>query len=164
MSTQIPVLCFVGRSKVGKTTLLENLISALKSKGYRVATIKHHHRAGFDIDKPGKDTWRYAQAGAEQVMIVAPDKLALVKQLVEEPSLAEVVAGIEGVDIILTEGYKQSPYPKIEVVRAARSKDLVCSLESLLAVVSDIMLGVDIACFSHDDMAGLVKMIENEVL
>lgn len=78
----IPIICVVGRSKSGKTTLLEKLIPELKRRGYRVATIKHHSHPGFEIDVPGKDTWRHAQAGSDHVIISAPDKVADRKSVV----------------------------------------------------------------------------------
>ena len=78
----IPVVCLVGRSGVGKTTLLEKLIPELKRRGYRVATVKHHSRPGFEIDRPGKDTWRHAQAGSDHVIIAAPDRVASIRRLI----------------------------------------------------------------------------------
>ena len=116
----IPVISVVGRSKVGKTTLLEKLIPELKRRGYRVATVKHHAHPGFEIDRPGKDTWRHAQAGSDHVVIAAPDKVAAVRRVTREPTLDEIVTTIDDVDIILTEGYKRAGKPKIEIVRAAR--------------------------------------------
>ena len=77
---KIPVLCFVGRSNTGKTTLIEKLIPLLKSRGIRVATIKHHNH-DFEIDQEGKDTYRHKKAGAHLSMIVSPKKLALVEDL-----------------------------------------------------------------------------------
>ncbi|MCU0489929.1 MAG: molybdopterin-guanine dinucleotide biosynthesis protein B, partial [Anaerolineales bacterium] len=74
-----PILSIIGKSNSGKTTLLEKLIPELRQRGYRVATIKHHAHAGFEIDQPGKDTWRHAQAGSQVVVITAPDKLALIE-------------------------------------------------------------------------------------
>ena len=114
MST-IPIICVVGRSAAGKTTLLEKLIPELKSRGYRVGTIKHHAHPGFEIDHPGKDTWRHARAGSDHVVIAALDKIASVRPVDREPTLDEVAATISEVDLILTEGYKRSGEPKIEV-------------------------------------------------
>ena len=84
----IPILSIVGKSGSGKTTLLEKLIAELKRRGYRVATIKHHAHPGFEIDQPGKDTWRHAQAGSDHVVIAAPDKIASIRRLERDNQLA----------------------------------------------------------------------------
>ncbi len=97
----IPIVCVVGRSKSGKTTLLEKMIILLKQRGYRVATIKHHSHRGFDMDVPGKDTWRHARAGSDHVIIAAPDKVATIRRVSVEPTLDALAATIAEVDIIL---------------------------------------------------------------
>jgi len=159
---ETPVICVVGRSKVGKTTLLEKLIPELKGRGYRVATIKRHAHPGFDIDYPGKDTWRHAQAGSDHVIIAAPDKVASIRRVAREPALDELVAAINDVDLILTEGYKRSSRPKIEILRAAHHSSPLCTPSELLALVSDFLLPFDVPCFGLDDAAGVVDLIEAE--
>jgi molybdopterin-guanine dinucleotide biosynthesis protein MobB len=156
----IPVVSIVGRSGVGKTTLLEKLIPELKQRGYRVGTIKHHSHPGIDMDRPGKDTWRHAQAGSDHVMIVAPDRVASIRRVVQEPGLDEVLVAMAGVDIVLTEGYKRADKPKIEVVRAERSTEPICTAGELLAVAADIPLGLPVPCFDLNDAAGLADLIE----
>jgi molybdopterin-guanine dinucleotide biosynthesis protein MobB len=161
----IPVLCIVGRSGSGKTTMLEKLIPELKRRGYRVATIKHHFQPGFEIDQPGKDSWRHAQAGSDHVILVAPDKVASIRRVDQEPTLDEIAATIQGVDIILAEGYKWAAKPKIEVVRAARSTEIVSPPEDLLAIVSDLALPVgDVPRFDLEDGPGLADLIESHFL
>lgn len=160
----IPVISVVGRSKTGKTTLLEKLIPELKRRGYRVATIKHHSHPGFDIDQPGKDTWRHAQAGSDHVIIAAPDKVASIRPVEREPTLDELVAAITGVDIVLTEGYKRANKPKIEVVRAERGAGPICPMEELLAVAADAPLSLPVPCFDWNDAAGLADLIEARFL
>ena len=155
-----PVICFVGRSKSGKTTLLEKLIPALKQRGYTVATIKHHAHPGFEIDKPGKDTWRHARAGSDVVIIAAPDKVASIRRVEREPTLDELVAQLPKVDIILTEGYKRSNKPKIEVVRAARSSEPICGPGELLAIATDTPISMDVPQFDLNDVDGLVGVVE----
>ena len=163
----IPLICVVGRSGAGKTTLLEKLIPELKRRGYRVATIKHHvHRGGLEFDRPGKDSWRHAQAGADHVTLVGPGGVASVRRVAREPSLDEVAAAIHDVDIILVEGYKWAARPKIEVVRAASGGATpVSAPEELLAIVSDLpLLLADVPRFDLDDAPGLADLIETRFL
>ena len=116
----------------------------MKSRGYKVATIKRHAHPGIEIDVPGKDSWRHAQAGSDYAVIAAPDKVASVRRLERELTLDEVAATITGVDIIITEGYKRANKPKIEVVRAERSSEPLCTAEELLAVVTDVALSLPV--------------------
>jgi molybdopterin-guanine dinucleotide biosynthesis protein B len=160
----IPIVCVVGRSKTGKTTLLEKLIPELKSRGYRVGTIKRHSHPGLDFDVPGKDSWRHAQAGSEHVVVAGPDKIASVRVLERELTLDEAAATISGVDIILAEGYKRSDKPKIEVVRAERSVEPLCTADELLAVVTDVELTLATPRFGLDGVTGLADLIEARVL
>ncbi len=104
----IPIISIIGKSKSGKTTLLEKLIAEVKRRGYRVATIKHHSHPGLDIDRPGKDSWRHTRAGSDHVIVAPPDKLASYRLLERELTLDEVAANVKDVDIILTEGYKRA--------------------------------------------------------
>lgn len=155
----IPVVSIVGKSGVGKTTLLEKIIPELKHRGYRVAIIKHHAHPGFKIDQPGKDTWRYAQAGCDHIVLAAPDKIAIIHSLDSELTLDEITSSITEVDIILTEGYKRAGKPAIEVVRKQVGKDLLCSSDQLSAVVSDHEVNVQVPVFALDDIAPLVDWI-----
>jgi molybdopterin-guanine dinucleotide biosynthesis protein B len=97
----IPMISVVGRSDTGKTTLLEKLIVELKQRGYRVATVKHDTH-GFDIDQPGKDSWRHAQAGSDVVVISGPNRLALIEKREQEMTLDEIAGRVTNVHIILT--------------------------------------------------------------
>jgi molybdopterin-guanine dinucleotide biosynthesis protein B len=162
----IPILCIVGRSGSGKTTLLEKLIPELKRRGYRVGTIKHHvHRGGLEFDRPGKDSWRHAQAGAEHVVLVAPGGVASVRRVEREPTLDEIAATIPGVDIILVEGYKWADKPRIEVFRVAHSAAPVCPPQDLLALVSDVAVpDYSIPRFELDDISGLADFVEHRFL
>lgn len=162
--TNIPIVCIVGRSRVGKTTLLEKLIPVLKQRGYRVATVKHHAHPGFDIDQPGKDTWRHAQAGSDHIVIAAPDKVASIRRVEREPTLEEIAATITDVDIILTEGYKRSHYPKIEVVRAAHNPEPLCTPEELLALATDTPITFNVPQFGLEDAEGLAGEIVEVLL
>lgn len=156
----IPVITIIGKSGSGKTTLLEKLIGELSARGYAVGTVKHHSHAGFDIDKPGKDSWRHAQAGSQHVVIAAPDKIASYRSLERELELDEITASMNDVDIILVEGYKQSNKPSIEVVRAGNSLDMISSPEQRIAIVTDAPIAVDVPVFQLDDCHGVANFVE----
>lgn len=164
MISVIPIVSIVGRSGSGKTTLLEKLIRELKQRGYRVAVVKHHYHAGFQFDVPGKDSWRFAQAGADHVVIAAPDKVAHVRHFEREPTLEEVVVDVRDVDLIVTEGYKRADAPKIEVSRSERSSELLCSPDELTAIVSDQAFDLNAPQFGLEDVVELVDLIEVEFL
>ncbi|RQW82883.1 MAG: molybdopterin-guanine dinucleotide biosynthesis protein B [Geobacter sp.] len=154
----IPVVVLVGTSGTGKTTFLEKLIRELKKRKFRVGTAKHDVH-GFEIDKPGKDTWRHAQAGADAVVLSSPEKVALVRKVDEELTLDQVTELLGSVDIILVEGYKRSDKPKIEIHRRAHSRELLCAPEELLAVVSDEDWQIGVPLFDLEDAAGVVAML-----
>lgn len=160
----IPLITLIGKSGSGKTTLLEKLIAVLKRRNYRVATIKHHSHAGFDIDIPGKDSWRYAQAGSDHVIIAAPDKIASYRRLDRELDLEQIVAEVDSVDIILVEGYRQANKPTIEVVRSANSRELIGSTEQRLAVAADFPLEIDVPQYDLNDVQGIADFIEERFL
>lgn len=114
------VVCFAGYSGSGKTTLVEGVISALKLRGLRVSVVKHAHHK-FDIDHPGKDTWRHRQAGAFEVVAASSLRMALVREFEQETQLTvhQLIAQLhDGVDWVLVEGFKQSDLLKVEVWRA----------------------------------------------
>jgi molybdopterin-guanine dinucleotide biosynthesis protein B len=136
MNEHTPIVTFVGLSGTGKTTFLEKLIPALKARDLRLAVLKHdaHH---FEMDKPGKDTWRFTQAGADVVAISNAEKFALVERTDRQLTLAELVARLPEVDLILTEGYKRSATKKIEIHRACLGRPLLCGDDELLAVITD---------------------------
>ncbi len=156
---QIPVISIVGgKSNSGKTTLLEKIIREAKSRGWRVATLKHDVH-GFEMDQPGKDTWRHAQAGADIVAISSPHKIAILENVAEDQPLDEVIARIQGVDVIFTEGYKNGNKPKIEVYRSLVHQELFSKLEELIAIASDITFDNGIPCFGLDDAQGICDLI-----
>lgn len=159
----IPVISIVGCSNCGKTTYLEKVIRELKDRGYRVATIKHDVH-GFEMDKPGKDTWRHAQAGADVVCISSPDKMAMIKKVDQELLLDEVIAFITDVDIIFTEGYKRESKQKIEVYRQAVCVRPLYNKQDLLAIATDMHLYDDIPQFSLEDAKEMAQFLEENVL
>lgn len=161
-------LSFVAKSGTGKTTLLEQVISDLKSRGYRIGVIKHDaHR--FDIDHPGKDSHRLTAAGADTMLISSPEKLAVVKKHQESPGIDELIATyFSDVDIVLTEGFKKSGLPKIEVHRKERSATLLCRGEehdpTLLAVASDEPLQLDVPVLDLNSPAQVADFVEEKFL
>ncbi len=155
-----PIVPFVGKSGSGKTTFLEKLIPLLVGRGYRVGLVKHDTH-GFELDQPGKDTYRLRQAGACRVAISGPRQFALLGQVEQELELPELAARyLADVDIVLAEGYKRSALRKIEVCRAARSRELLCAPGELLAVVSDLPLEVPVPVFGLEDATGVAGLLE----
>ncbi len=157
----IPVVSVVGKSDSGKTTLMERLIRALTERGYRVGSVKHHVH-DFDIDVPGKDSWRHAKAGAEVTLVSSPSKLGMIRRMDHEASLDELLALAHDVDILLTEGYRRAGEVRIEVSRRARSTELVCEAAELFALVTDndeIAAG-PVPVFGLDDAEGLADLVE----
>jgi molybdopterin-guanine dinucleotide biosynthesis protein B len=131
-----------GWSGSGKTTLLTALIPELIARGITVSTIKHAHHA-FDIDQPGKDSWRHRQAGASEVMIASERRWALLHELRGQPelSLDDLVARMSPVDLVLVEGFKRHAHPKIEICRPALGKPLLYPDDpDIVAVASDAAL------------------------
>lgn len=155
----IPLVSVVGWSEAGKTTLLEKIVRELKIRGYSVAVIKHDVHS-FEIDRPGKDTWLLAQAGADIVAISSPEKIAVIENRRPEYTLDEIAEKMTGVDLILTEGYKNEPKPKIEVHRAELRQELICSADELLALASDVKWEIGVPCFDINDAAGIVDILE----
>ncbi len=154
----IPLVIFVGKSGTGKTTLIEKLLIELCARGLRVAIVKHHAHA-TPIDTPGKDSARFADAGAAPVIVASPVELARFDRLNQPLSLAEIASRITGVDLILAEGFKREPGPKIEISRAARSRELIADRDDLIAVASDHPVQVNVPSFALEDIHGLADFI-----
>jgi molybdopterin molybdotransferase len=156
----LPIVSIVGKSQSGKTVLMEQLIAEFKRRGYKVAALKHS-RGGMEIDQPGKDSWRYAQAGSDAVLISSPDKLAFIKSLDHDLDIEEImpIVGPE-FDLVLVEGFKKSKIPKIEVRRKELGDDLLCSPEELSAIVTDGSLDTDIPQLPWGDTVTIADFIE----
>lgn len=161
----IPVVSVVGKSDSGKTTLMERLIRALTGRGYRVGSVKHHVH-DFDIDIPGKDSWRHSRAGSAVTLVSSPTKLGMVRAMDHEASLDELLAFAGDVDVLLTEGYKRAGDVRIEVSRRARSTELVCESGELFALVTDNdeLHCADVPRFALDDAEGLADLVERTFL
>ena len=154
-----PLVCFVGRSNSGKTTLIEKLLPSLNRLGIRTGTIKHDVH-GFDIDKPGKDSWRHKEAGAHRTIISSPAKLALVQDTDHDFTLDELVVFFKGLDLVLAEGYKREQKPKIEIFRPeADERPLFGGNETLIALVSDTETDLGVPVFGLEDIDGLAEFI-----
>jgi len=146
-----PVVSVVGYSRSGKTTLLEKLISELTQRGYAVGTIKHDVH-GFEMDRPGKDSWRHKKAGASATIISSPCQIGMVRDVDHDHRPEELMALLPDMDIILTEGYKQENLPKLEVFRSEVHKaPLFKGDKSLLAMISDDPIDLGVPRFSPGD-------------
>lgn len=155
----VPVISLVGKSGVGKTTALERVIREIKRRGYKVGTVKHDTH-GFEVDKPGKDSWRHAQAGSDAVVISGPRKMALIRNLDQEISLDDLVKLMGDVDLVITEGYKRGSKPKIEVTRRERGTELLCQPEELIGIMADYPVDIPVPQFALNDAAGVVDLLE----
>jgi len=163
MEKRVPVIGLAGFSGSGKTTFLEKLIAELKRRGCRVGVIKHtHHPVQFD--QPGKDTWRHSRAGAAVVALAAPGGVSLVRKFESDPGPEKVIAMIDGVDLVIIEGYKKGKWPKIEIFRRGVTERPDIPAEELLAVVSDVPQSAGVPCFGPDDAAGVAGLIERVIM
>jgi molybdopterin-guanine dinucleotide biosynthesis protein B len=154
-----PIVSIVGKSNSGKTGLIEKLVQELKSRGYRVATIKHT-RQNLLLDEPGKDSWRHIQAGSDATMISGSDKIMLIKPVNPDISLEEIAHLLgEDYDIILTEGFKEGDAPKIEVHRKEVSPPFA-TVKKLIAIATDEPLETKTRQFTLDDIKGLTDLLE----
>jgi molybdopterin-guanine dinucleotide biosynthesis protein B len=157
------IISIVGKSDAGKTTLLESLIGELKRRGHKVAIVKHSHHAD-DLDTHKKDTWRFTRAGSELSAINSLDNLAIYRHMDHYFDPQEISNFILwDYDVILTEGFKGSNYPKIEVHRRKQGQELLTDPQQLLAVVTDEKLDVNAPQFSHDDISGIADLMEKAI-
>lgn len=156
------VFGLAGWSGSGKTTLMTRLIPALLRCGITVSTLKHAHH-DFDIDQEGKDSWRHREAGAREVMVSSERRWALMHELrgAPEPTMEEIVRQMSRVDLILIEGYKRGPHPKLEVYRKSVGKPLLALEDTtIVAIASDAPVpGVLRPRFALDDVAAIAAFI-----
>ncbi|OIP51372.1 MAG: molybdopterin-guanine dinucleotide biosynthesis protein B [Deltaproteobacteria bacterium CG_4_10_14_3_um_filter_60_8] len=155
-----PIICLIGRPNSGKTTLLEKLIPVLKNHGLRIGTVKHHAHA-FEMDRPGKDSWRHKQAGATVAALSSPSGLGVIRDVDHDTPLTELVSAcFMGVDLVLAEGYKHEALPKIEVHRTAvQAAPLADPDGTWIAYVSDAMLATDLPVFAFQQVEELAAFI-----
>lgn len=162
----IPIVSVVGKSDSGKTTLLEKIVRELTDRGRRVATIKHDAHS-FEIDHPGKDSWRHKRSGAKMSVISSPSKVAVVADAEHDHTLSEIRDRfVWGVDIIISEGYKREVHPKIEVFRSEVHRELLCRAdENLVAIAGDPPAAPEgIPVFDLNDPVPLCDFIERRFL
>jgi molybdopterin-guanine dinucleotide biosynthesis protein B len=159
-----PIFGVVGWKNSGKTTLMANLIREFMQRGFAVSVIKHAH-AKFEIDHPGRDSFKMREAGARQVMLSSPRRFALMRELGDAPEMTfeELVPYAGPCDLILVEGYKREAYPKIEIRRdgAASREPLATDLPDVVAIASDRPDAeqVSLPVFQIDDIGRIVDFI-----
>jgi molybdopterin-guanine dinucleotide biosynthesis protein B len=156
------VIGFAGWSGAGKTTLIVRLIPELNRRGLSVSTIKHAHH-DFDVDRPGKDSYAHRAAGAHEVLVASANRLALMRELrgAPEPSLADLLRLVAPVDLILVEGFKRDPLPKIKVYREANNKPSIHPQDdAIVALVSDCAdPSARLPHASIDDIAAVADLV-----
>ena len=156
-----------GWKNSGKTGLMERLVATFRAEGLRVSTVKHaHHHA--DLDRPGKDSFRHREAGAEEVLVVSGARWALMHELRghEEPPLEDLLARMSPVDLVLVEGFKTAPHPKIETHRKETEQTLLCTADpTIRAVASDTPGGIvtERPVFDLNDTAAIAAFIRADL-
>jgi len=155
----------VGWKNAGKTGLMERLVTEITGRGITVSTVKHAHHS-FDVDHPGKDSFRHRTAGASEVLLASGNRFALMHELrgAAEPPLAELLTRLSPVDLVLIEGYKRDEHPKIEAHRAVTGNPLIAPDDpTVRAVAADVPLDLDRPVFDLDDTTAIADFILSEV-
>lgn len=157
------ILSIVGKSEVGKTTLLLNILPELKKRGYKLAAVKHCPH-GFDLDVEGKDSWKFSVAGADGILLTSPHQIAVMKKMEDKsPSVKELIDRFfHDFDLVLIEGLKAEPtVKKIETLRKGISESVETPPDELAAVVADLPLEIEKPVFPPNDINGIVRFIED---
>ena len=155
------VFGIAGWSNSGKTTLIERLLPLLAACGLRVSVVKHAHQK-FDIDRPGKDSFRFREAGSHEVLISSPARWALMRehQEADEPGLHELLTHLSPCDLVLVEGFKREAIPKLEVHRVALGKPLLFPDDGhIVAIASDVPIQTALPRFAIDDLEAIVSCV-----
>ena len=153
-----------GWKNSGKTGLIERLVAEFTARGFSVSTIKHAHHS-FEVDHPGKDSFRHRDAGAKEVLLVSRNRFALMHEVrqEEEPALVCLLAKLSSVDLVLIEGYKRDCHPKIEAHRKETGKDLIAVTDDTIhAVASNDSPSLDKPVFDLDDTRAIANFIQAE--
>lgn len=156
-----------GFKNAGKTTLTERLVTEIAGREFSVSTVKHAHHA-IDIDTPGKDTFRHRAAGARQVMLATAARWALMTELrgAEEPELADLLARMDPVDIVLVEGFKRGGHPKVEAHRLVLGHPLIAAGDAsvrLVAADGPLTVPVAVPVLDLNDVSGIAEFILRDV-
>ncbi|MEO0370890.1 MAG: molybdopterin-guanine dinucleotide biosynthesis protein B [Pseudomonadota bacterium] len=154
-----------GWKNAGKTGLMERLVTEITSRGFTVSTIKHAHH-NFDVDQPGKDSFRHRQAGATEVLLSSANRFALMHELrgKEEPLLDDLMSRLSPVNLVLVEGYKRDRHPKVEAHRAETGNPLIAlDDDTVKAVAADSQVEIDRPVFDLNDTVGIADFILSEV-
>lgn len=154
----IPLVFIAGYSNSGKTTVVEKLVQVLKGRGYRVATIKHAAH-GYSTDSHGKDSWRTFQAGADQVIVAGPASYTIHRSCQTPPQLQDLTGQVEDVDVIIVEGFKSEPGPKIEVYRNNYSTRRLPPGSEVVALLTDAPLEDNLPRFDFEQIGKLADFI-----
>jgi molybdopterin-guanine dinucleotide biosynthesis protein MobB len=159
--TGAPAIGIAGYKNAGKTTLAERLIAELTQRGYRVSTVKHAHHS-VDLDEPGRDSYRHREAGAHEVALATSRRLAIMRELrgAPEPSLFDILARLDPVDLVIVEGFKAESFPKIEVRRRGMADPRAAEIGGVIAIASDAPIaGADRPVLPLDDIAIIADFI-----
>jgi len=156
------IIGLAGWSGAGKTTLVAKLIPSILARGLKVSTVKHAHHA-FDVDQPGKDSYAHRMAGATEVLVASARRFALMHELrgEDEPPLSALLAKLAPVDLVIIEGYKRDPHPKLEVFRADVGKPLIHPDDPhVVAIASDVPLPhAKVPRVALDDTAAIIDIM-----
>ncbi len=155
----------IGWKNAGKTGLMERLVAEISGRGFSVSTVKHAHHV-FDVDQPGKDSYRHRAAGAREVLLASRKRFALMHELreEEEPTLEELLGKLAPVDLVLVEGYKRDQHPKVEAYRAETGNPLIAPGDTTIrAIASDTQITSDRPVFDLNDTRAIADFILSEV-
>ncbi len=157
------IISIVGKSKTGKTTLIEKLIPVFKEKGYKVGTIKNTFHT-VEFDQPGTDSWRHMKAGSEMTVLNSADSIMMVKVKRQEDDIAKIVTLFrDECDLIIIEGLKERDYPKIEIHRKEKGP-LLADVSNVIAIATDEEIDTDIMQFNLNDINGITQLIQDKIL
>ncbi len=154
-----------GWKNAGKTGLMERLVTEITARGFSVSTVKHAHHS-FDVDHPGRDSYRHREAGAREVLLSSRNRVALMQELrdQDEPSLDDLLKRLSPVDLLLIEGYKRDRHPKVEAHRQEPGYPLIAPDDpTIRAVASDTPLELDRPVFDLNDTKAIADFILGEV-
>jgi len=161
----VKIFGVTGWKNSGKTGLMERLVGEFTKRGLSVSTVKHAHH-GFDVDQPGRDSYRHRAAGAREVLLASHKRVALMQELrgAPEPGLGALLKRLSPVDLVLVEGFKREAHPKIEAHRAETGQSLISPGDgSIRAVASDVALDLDRPVFGLDDTRAIADFIAAEL-